>query len=791
MKEWSLKAGDPLALTLAADFRLCQLNFANDVIWELSIGGGDPDALAIQTTFGLRTGGMRLFPRFVRKEGTISDPAKFHQPPLVQEIVPNYIRLNFSPFSGVGVTAEYRVVSSTVISGRFTFHNKSLIKEQFRLEWVGVLNPLGAGQGMAVVNLDNQTVLEGGSDGLHLVSLLSGPARTGSGTLAALAQEVELIPGGRATATWALGAASTVEEAFTAAQTAIQTRFDGEVAHIHLRNEADGLEISTGNTDWDAALHMTQRAARLLFFPPGGGLPYPSFVLNRRPDQGASLRGDGSDYTSLWSGQTVLDAYFISSLLLPGGLEQVIGVVRNFLSRQDENGQIDWRLGLGGQRSRRMAQPMLASLALSAAEFCGETEWLKDIYPGLARFLRAWFSPLHDRDGDGFPEWDHPLQTGLEDAPMYDRWNPGGQGLDLNILEAPGLAAMLVRECRSLARIGRLLSAEADVPWLEEQADRLSAALRQAWDKENSIYHYQDHETHSRQGGRRLLDFKGSASIKVKYDFDSPMRLFYSVRSADQSTRIASIHVFGKLNDEIVEEEIAARDFSWVNGQGRSTGRKLFTRINRVEINGLLEDDFGWISLPDYLMEDISLLLPLWAGIPSEDQARQMVEKKLLQEWLEPYGLGLCPPAERFEDAEKTAGVLMPWNHLVGEGLLAYGYRNQAAVLIRYLMEGVVLNLRKYHDFRSPIHAKSGNPMGEFGHLHGMAPLGLLLRTAGIHQFSEKRLIVQIGSPFSHAITVKYKGAGVTLSAKEVIVTSPSGQVVRISEPGLHRIDWR
>ena len=228
-----------------------------------------------------------------------------------------------------------------------------------------------------------------------------------------------------------------------------------------------------------------------------------------------------------------------------------------------------------------------------------------------------------------------------------------------------------------------------------------------------------------------------------------------------------------------------------MNGQGRSTGHTLFTCIDRVEINGLLEDDLRWIDLPDYSLEDISLLLPLWAGIPTEDQARQMIEKKLLQEWLEPYCLGLCPPAERFEDAGKTAGVLMPWNTLVGEGLLAYGYRDQAAVLIRYLMEGVVLNLRKYHDFRSPIHASSGNPLGEFGHLHGMAPLGLLLRTAGIHQISPERLIVQTGSPFSHAITVKYKGAGVMLSAKEVVVTSPSGQLVRINEPGLHRIDWR
>ena len=161
MKELSLKAGHPLALTLSADWRLCETRYSNDIVWELNLEGGEPEAMAVQTTFGLRAGGMRIFPRFVRKDGTISDPTKFHHSSVVQQLYPNYARIVFSPFAGMEVRAEYQVVSSSVICGRFWMQNKTILKEHFRFELVGVLKPLGNGQGIAVVPMENNLVMEG------------------------------------------------------------------------------------------------------------------------------------------------------------------------------------------------------------------------------------------------------------------------------------------------------------------------------------------------------------------------------------------------------------------------------------------------------------------------------------------------------------------------------------------------------------------------------------------------------------------------------------------------------
>jgi len=45
MREWSLRAGDPLNLMLAADMRFCAPNYANDHIWEMELGAGAPSGL--------------------------------------------------------------------------------------------------------------------------------------------------------------------------------------------------------------------------------------------------------------------------------------------------------------------------------------------------------------------------------------------------------------------------------------------------------------------------------------------------------------------------------------------------------------------------------------------------------------------------------------------------------------------------------------------------------------------------------------------------------------------------
>src|SRR3972149_10451231 len=117
MRIWSLGPGDPLTFTLAADFRLCNPDYINDHIWELESSGGDPPALSLFTTYGLRARSMRLFPRFIVNGQGISDPAAFPLPPHLRQFFPNYLSLEFSPFHGINVISEYWVPDSHTVAG--------------------------------------------------------------------------------------------------------------------------------------------------------------------------------------------------------------------------------------------------------------------------------------------------------------------------------------------------------------------------------------------------------------------------------------------------------------------------------------------------------------------------------------------------------------------------------------------------------------------------------------------------------------------------------------------------
>ena len=96
MREWSLSAGDPLYLTLAADARLSKTNYVNDHIWEVELGNPDPErsAVGINTTYGLRARSMRIFLRFSEGNSTITDPNTFAVKPSLKRFYPNFLTLD-------------------------------------------------------------------------------------------------------------------------------------------------------------------------------------------------------------------------------------------------------------------------------------------------------------------------------------------------------------------------------------------------------------------------------------------------------------------------------------------------------------------------------------------------------------------------------------------------------------------------------------------------------------------------------------------------------------------------
>ena len=788
MTHWNLKEGDPLHLTIACDARLGAPDYLNDHTWEIHLSGGTPPAVSVQTTYGLRAGVMRLFPRFQGKDSWLSDPADFFSPPRITSFFPNFIALAYSPFEGLEVLSEFWVPESQLLTGRFTFTNTRHTKERCMFEWIALLSHLGEGSGMAVVESGINSVLEGKTEGLSPVCIMTGGSRPGSGPYAGLAHEIELGKSGTHQLTWALASLEDSKAGLVLARQTTTRPWDAEVARIELLEDSQNLTISTGDPDWDAALALSLRAANGLFFSAGEKMPHPSFVLTRRPDNGFSRRGDGMDYSHLWNGQTALDVWHMTSLIGIVQPERCAGLVENFIAARRTDGCLDWKPGLAGQRANRLAQPLLADIAWKIHPILEDPDWVAKIYPALLDFVRCWFSPTSDRDQDGFPEWEHPFQTGLDDAPIFHPWMENAQGVDPDVVESPSLAAMLYRECGALAKMAALLERPDDAAWLESRQQVLAAELESSWSETRNSFSYRDAAIQDSPAGETLLKISSTGTFPVMHSLDSPRRLLINFRPRDEMTRQSLLILHGDTPDGPVTEEVTPRNIHWLHGTGRYTSRHHFTRVVEVMARAMLPGDRCEISTVDFTSEDISLLAPLWAGMPDPLRAAQMVENTILKRYLQPFGLPVCPPDRCTGDGTATGGVWLLWNQLVGEGMVAYGYRKEAAEIFTRNMQAVITGLKTDHAFWSAYDAGTGRGQGERNTLNGLAPVGFLLKLLGLVQISPNQVIVDGLNPFSRSITVQYRGTRVDFFGDRTQVSFANGQTMSVQGGGIHEI---
>ncbi len=459
--------------------------------------------------------------------------------------------------------------------------------------------------------------------------------------------------------------------------------------------------------------------------------------------------------------------------------ERAAGLVENFLATAAADGFIDWKPGLAGQRSRRLAQPLLAALAFAIHQCRPNPTWLEKVYPGLLAFLRVWLSARHDRDQDGFPEWEHPYQSGLEEAPLFNPWHSAAQGVEPETVETPGLAAMLYHEAGCLLKIASLLDDSDGAEWLEQLRRRLRAQVEACWSDEEATYTHRDAFTHAAAPAEALIRFDARGEYRLDRAFDLPHRLLLHFDTQTDLTRRVHLALSGAAADgSPIREEITPQDVSWLHGIGRYTSRSLFARLDSLTVLNLHPGDSGVLRTIDFLEEDISLLLPLWAGIPDVERAGRLVGETILTRYRQPYGLGVLPSSALSEAIPETQQVLLPWNWMIGEGMLAYGFRKPAAALFEDWMKAVVQSLKNEHAFHAAYHPVSGQGIGEPNRLTGLPPVGFFLRLLGVRLLSDTRLILEALSPFSFPVTVQYRRITLTCLPDSTRVNLPNGQMI-------------
>ncbi len=783
MRDWNLGLGDPLSLSLAADFRLGEVDYTNDHIWELELGLAEPPALSLYTTYGLRARAMRFFPRF--REGGLKrlNPLEFSSPPRLRRFYPNFLALGFSPFPGIEVETEIWIPESHAAALRLSIVNRSADMRQIHLDLCGLLNPLD-GRPLSALGIQGTTVLTGETGNLTPVLFLTGGPQPGPGPYPCLSVALDMGPGAHRQLTCVQAACATLEESVALARRTAARAWGAERARIENLNAGQTIHIQTGDPDWDAALALSQKEAFRLFFPANERLPHPTFVLARNPDHGHSPRGDGSDYPPYWSGQPVLETFYLSGLL-PGAPQLITGLLMNFLSTQNENGDIDCRPGLAGQRGRFLAAPLLASLAWRLHGYLGDDALLVSLYPRLLAFWRAWFHPDHDRDGDGFPEWDHAIQTGYEENPAFSTWHSWSQGAAIDTVESPALAALLAAEAKSLQRMAEHLQQMDELAELQDRFQKLKAEVDTCWYARTAMFRNRDRDTHLSQPGKVIAKLRGAGEVHPKLTFKQPVRLLVQVQTKGPGVSRPEVEICEYVTRPADGDEVIPRQaFDWHAAGLTATSQRVFRRIGRIRVSGVGAKDRVLISTVNLTGEDHTLFLPLWAGLPDAQRIQTWIGRSLLdaERFDRPFGVPACPFEPKPEAGSACLGVHLPWNQFIIEGLLAWGFRDEAARLYAHCLSAAIQNLKQAQGFAAVYHAETGAALGERNVLTGLPSAGLFLEILGVRFLSGGRVRLEGRNPFPWPVTVIYRGVTVCRDADETRVTFGDGRTVTVRQ---------
>jgi hypothetical protein len=344
---------------------------------------------------------------------------------------------------------------------------------------------------------------------------------------------------------------------------------------------------------------------------------------------------------------------------------------------------------------------------------------------------------------------------------------------------------MLYQEAACLIKMAEQLERYDFLPLLHEQAARLRQSIESTWQPRTGLYHYRDRATGLSLAGKVLLIQQGSGTVSLKLKFEQPIRLLIEVQTQSPMAKRPEIRIH-QFASKAADEVVKSADYQWHNRGSVFTTRKVYSKLAKISVRGLNNEDTIIIRTLDFTTEDHTLFMPLWAGIPDEQHARIMIGRALLDanRFYRPYGVPACAafPSAQPEAEAVSQAVHPPWNQFVVEGLLRYGFRSDAARLVAHLMTGIIQNLKQNRAFYARYHAENGIGMGERNSLHGLAPVDLFLRVLGVEILSKTRVKLEDRNPFPWDVTIQYRGLKVVRGQQETEVIFANGKSVTVTD---------
>lgn len=750
---------------LAADHNLSMIDPTNDHIWQITTESGEPPAIGIGSTYGLRAFSMRVFPRFQQNRISISDPNAFFEFPSVIFSASNFIHIHFSPFNFIDVNMRVWVPSSQVIVGQVNLGLKTEQPEVLTMEWVAMLSPFTGGTPMTAIDYSINTILTGKSRNLEPVFLLTGAPRAGLSASPGLGVNLSLRPGLPRQFTWVLASLENREISFYAARKYSASLLEAEQLKIEMTNKKRSLTVITSDANVNTKILQSQNRMQQLVLPPFEKFQFETFMQSRSVDHGFSNSHDATDSGPNWGIQTATDAWLASRIVLPAQPEFIKGVLQNFIDQQAANGSIEMLTSWAGKRTGKLCTPLLASLAMDLHECLSDEEWLAMVYPSLLRSFQAWFLDQHRENEIGFPRWEHPLQLGFADSSDNGEGETKDWSTFVCTAESPALAALLFRECEILSKMAVILGYGEDVAWLEKKTIQLKTLVIDCWYEKNARFQNRDLVNHSWVKPGKVIIYHRNGSFPIHDKKSSSSFTILKVKFRDGVVHPFLIEVAFNKGKKLTLTE---KEFELSGNYGIALLDRTLESVKAIKISGLLRSESVTINEPDFTSFDPTLIIPYWAGAATPAQAANFFTRHL--DLIE-------SPGESKELIPSYLKVMLI------ESLIRYKMEEEAARLFLtwYLDKKTVPEAGAANGTRKPIR-------DEYNHLDDLIPIHTLLTLSGISCWTPNEIAIENINLHLGPITVQYGQTVLELSRDTCVIKQENGETSTITQAGKYKI---
>lgn len=495
----------------------------------------------------------------------------------------------------------------------------------------------------------------------------------------------------------------------------------------------------------------------------------------------SALPREGGTQHPVWNNPQI---YYLTSLALahvvPNLSRRIIG---NVLKSQADNGFIDISLMDGVQRV--LCPPILARWVWNMYQITGDIALIRSAFYPLMSFFNRWTAQDVDLDLDSLPEYQDERQMGYVYFPTFGNGERWSQNAPIQFTETPDIAAYLLSEAQALAHMAEELGNSAGYE-LTHEMHEIKRLLDGLWRDDLNRYAYRDRDSDITTFRIDILpETPVQEVLQVGLELAQPSRLIFRLIGGASNPPRGEILVKGVAHHgKPVDETLDFADKNWGYGFGVTITQAVFSRVDRIETEGLSRIFKLAGHTVDYTRLDINAILPLI--FPSLETERKEALIALLndtQHFNQPSGMTIVSAKDRDFDpssGQGGGGVWAYWLTLVGEGLIESGQTDLARQFLQALLDSQVQVLKDKGQFYQFYHAEQPKGLGIRGSITGIAPLYLLMRLIGIRISKERTVYIDPVYGWDKPITWRQHGVSVTRSIDGASVTFPSGHYVEV-----------